>query len=42
MVNVIPQGAGGARFWAPGVGGVSAAGASRFGDALGSVHGGTT
>ncbi len=42
MVNVIPLGGGAPRFWAPGVGGVPAAGASRFGDPLGNVNGGTT
>ena len=40
MVNVIPFGGGTPRFWAPGIGGVPA-GASRFGDALGSVAGST-
>ena len=39
MVNVIPFGAGTPRFWAPGIGDVPTAGASRFGAALGSVHG---
>lgn len=34
MVNVIPLGAGAARFWAPGTGGIPGAGSSRFGDAL--------
>ena len=42
MVNVIPLGGGTPRFWAPGVGGVPAGGASRFGGALASVNGGTT
>lgn len=42
MVNVIPLGGGVPRFWAPGVGGVPGAGASRFGDPLGNVSGGTT
>ncbi len=41
MVNVIPMGGGAPRFWAPGTNGVPS-GANRFGDALGSVHGGTT
>jgi hypothetical protein len=41
MVNVIPMGGGAPRFWAPGTNGVPG-GANRFGDALGSVHGGTT
>ena len=40
MVNVIPFDGGTPRFWAPGTGGVPA-GASRFGDALGSVAGST-
>ena len=39
MVAVIPFGTGAPRFWAPGTGGVPTAGASRFGAALGSVHG---
>ena len=41
MVNVIPMGGGTPRFWEPGVNGVPGGG-NRFGDALGSVHGGTT
>jgi hypothetical protein len=39
MVDVIPFGAGPPRFWAPGTGRVPDAGASRFGAAVGSVHG---
>ncbi len=39
MVNVIPFGGGTPRHWAPG-GAIPAAGASRFGDSLGSVSGG--
>jgi len=42
MVNVIPLGGGAPRFWAPGVDGVPLGGASRFGDALASVHGGSS
>jgi hypothetical protein len=42
MVNVIPLGGGTPRFWAPGVDGVPLAGASRFGDAVASVHGGSS
>lgn len=42
MVDVIPLGGGAPRAWTPGAGGVPAAGASRFGGALASVHGGTT
>jgi hypothetical protein len=42
MVNVIPLGAGAPRAWVPGVGGIPAAGASRFGGTVASVHGGTT
>jgi hypothetical protein len=41
MVNVLPLGGGTPRFWKPGAGGVPG-GANRFGDALGSVHGGPT
>jgi hypothetical protein len=41
MVNVLPLGGGTPRFWKPGTNGVPG-GANRFGDALGSVHGGTT
>ncbi len=41
MVNVIPFGGGTPRFWAPGVNGVPGPGSSRFGAALGSVHGST-
>ena len=41
MVNVIPLGGGTPRFWKPGTDGIPG-GANRFGDALGSVHGGTT
>ncbi|HEY5788433.1 MAG TPA: VCBS repeat-containing protein [Microlunatus sp.] len=42
MVNVIPLGGGAPRSWAPGVGGIPVGGASRFGGAVASVHGGTT
>jgi hypothetical protein len=41
MVNVLPLGGGTPRFWKPGTNGLPG-GANRFGDALGSVHGGTT
>lgn len=41
LVNIIPQGGGAGRYWAPGYGGISGAGASRFGDALGSATGTT-
>ena len=41
MVNVLPLGGGAPRFWKPGTNGVPGGG-NRFGDALGSVHGGTT
>jgi hypothetical protein len=41
MVNVVPLGGAAPRFWKPGTNGVPG-GANRFGDALGSVHGGTT
>jgi hypothetical protein len=41
MVNVIPFGGGTPRYWAPGVNGVPGPGSSRFGAALGSVHGST-
>ena len=41
MVNVLPLGEGTPRFWKPGTNGVPS-GANRFGDALGSVRGGTT
>jgi hypothetical protein len=34
MVDVIPLGAGAPRSWVPGVGGVPAAGSSRFGFSL--------
>ena len=37
MVDVIPFAGGTPRFWKPGTDGISAAGASRFGDALASV-----
>jgi FG-GAP repeat len=37
MVDVIPFAGGTPRFWKPGIGDISAAGASRFGDALASV-----
>ncbi|MCC6495722.1 MAG: hypothetical protein IT193_05635 [Propionibacteriaceae bacterium] len=40
MVDVIPFGGGTPRFWAPG-GGIPVAGASRFGDSLGGMNGGT-
>lgn len=36
MVDVLPMGGGTPRYWAPGVGGVPAGGANRFGDALAS------
>ena len=42
MVNVIPLGGGTPRAWVPGAGGIPTGGASRFGGALASVHGGTT
>ncbi|HSU34617.1 MAG TPA: hypothetical protein VLJ88_03055 [Propionibacteriaceae bacterium] len=42
MVNVLPLGGGTPRYWAPGVSGVPAGGASRFGGALASVNGGNT
>ena len=41
MVNVIPFGGGPPRYWAPGVHDVPGPGSSRFGAALGSVHGST-
>ncbi|HSU34616.1 MAG TPA: hypothetical protein VLJ88_03050 [Propionibacteriaceae bacterium] len=41
MVNVIPFGGGAPRYWAPGINGVPGPGSSRFGAALGSVHGST-
>ena len=41
MVNVLPLGGGTPRYWKPGANGVPG-GANRFGDTLGSVHGGTS
>lgn len=41
MANVLPLGGGSPRYWKPGTNGVPG-GANRFGDALGSVPGGTT
>lgn len=41
MVNVIPFGGGAPRAWLPGGGAIPIAGASRFGDSLGGVNGGS-